>query len=67
VSQFKTIHEVPTGFRHLNGVPLTLEQVNQIIDAATADSTGPEDFAACLGKAKHAFRVSHEIVEGVWV
>lgn len=67
MAQFTTIHEVPTGFRYLGGAPLSLEQVNAIIDEAHANSTGPEDFAACLGNAKYAFKTSHAIVDGVWI
>lgn len=67
MGHFATIHDVPQGLRYVGGYPLTLEQINEIVDAAQASSTGPTDFAVCLGQAKGAFMQAHSVIDSVWV
>ena len=66
MARYRSLNHVPKSFRTLGGAPLTLEQVNSIIEQAEKGSTGPEDFAASLGRAKKSFKDGHSIVNGVW-
>jgi hypothetical protein len=67
MARYASLNHVPRGFRRLKGSALTLEQVNEIVDGAEKASTGPEDFALCLGKAKAKFELGHVALDGVWV
>lgn len=67
MGQFASIYEVPQGFRYVGGYPLSLDQINDIIDEAHANSTGPEDFAYHLGQAKKRFMETHTVQDSQWV
>lgn len=65
---YKTIHEVPRGLRFVNGAPLTLAQINAMVESANKSAKADgSDFAQQLGVAKQAFRDQHKMVEGHWV
>jgi hypothetical protein len=67
MNQFKHINEVPQGLRKLRGYPLSLDQINEIFAFAIKISTGPQDFAACIGGARRAFTDGYSVKNDVWV
>lgn len=67
IVQFKSLNHVPPRFRSINGVRLTLAQVNEIVMAAQKNSAGPNDFARALGQAKADFREKHTPTMSGWV
>lgn len=68
MANFKTIYEVPRGLRSINGVKLTLDQINSMVaEVQAASKTDGSDFAHHMGKAKQKFKDTHHIVEGHWV
>lgn len=64
---YKNINKVPKSFRKLKGVPLSLKQINGIVEKAQADSKGPSDFAQTLAVSRDEFQRKHQTVNGVWV
>lgn len=64
---YKTIHEVPRGLRFVNGAPLTLAQINELVaDAAHNAKEDGSDFAANMGQARQRFRDAHDMRNGHW-
>lgn len=53
--------------RKLNGAILSMAQVNEILDKANADSSGPQDFSRALGHSRLAFIEKHELSGGHWI
>lgn len=67
MAKYKSINEAPKGWRSIDGVPLSLDQMNEMIDGveAVADPSG-NDFTAELGIARRAFAATHKKVAGQW-
>ena len=61
---FKSIHEVAPSHRHLAGYPLSLDQVNEIDEAANNSS---ETFPVAIHQAREFFKRNHEVLKGMWV
>ena len=61
---YKSIHEVPKAWRRLDGWPLSLDQINTIVDQANESDEG---FSVALGNAKGAFKKTHNVVNGIWL
>lgn len=63
---FDNINYTPPRLRKLRGVPLSMAQINEIVDAANAAATTPDGFPAALAAAREAFMASNEAVGGSW-
>ena len=62
--RYQSIHEVPRAWRRLSGTPLSLDQIEALLDEAeTADA----EFAVAFGQAKRDFVESHTVRNGQWV
>jgi len=66
LSNFKSLNWVPRFLRKLNGTPLSMPQVDEILDKANEDSAGPNDFARALGHSRIAFMEKYEVSDGIW-
>lgn len=58
---------MPKMLRKLNGVPLSMGQVNQILDKANRNSAGANDFSRALGRSRVAFLENHTLTSGRYV
>lgn len=63
-SIYADIYEAPEQWRKLNGVPLTLDQINRI--ALRAQQLGTES-AIDIGAARAEFRAENEVRDGQWI
>jgi hypothetical protein len=62
--QFGDIYEAPASLRHIGFTPITVKQLNALLQRADAlGSKGVPDIA----RAKQEFREKNEIVDGQWV
>jgi len=61
---YKSIHEVPKAWRSLDGWPLSLDQINEIVGQANESKAV---FAVALGEAKGRFKETHTVKDGLWV
>jgi len=66
LSNFKSLNYVPKMLRKLEGTPLSLDQVHEILDKANADAKGPNDFARALGHSRISFIEAHQVSNGIW-
>ncbi len=66
MSNFKSLNYVPRFLRKLNGTPLSMPQVDEILDKANKDAKGPNDFARALGRSRVAFMEKYAVSDGVW-
>ena len=66
MSDFKSLNYVPRFLRKLNGTPLSLLQVHEILDKANADMENANDFARQLGFSRIAFKEKYEVSDGIW-
>lgn len=66
MSDFKSLNYVPRFLRKLNGIPLSMIQVDEILDKANEDSEGPNDFARALGHSRIAFMEKYIVSDGIW-
>ncbi len=67
MSNFKNLNHVPKMLRKLYGAPLTMAQIDEIIDKANADSKGANDFARALGQSRVAFMEKYELSGRHWI
>jgi len=66
LSDFKSLNAVPKPLRRLHSTPLSMEQIDEILDKANKDSAGPHDFSRALGQSRETFMERHEISDGIW-
>jgi len=66
LSDFKSLNYVPRFLRKLNGTPLSMPQIDEILDKANEDADGPNDFARALGISRIAFMERHVVSDGIW-
>lgn len=67
MSNFKSLNYVPKLLRKLNGTPLSMLQIDEILDKANKDAESPNDFARALGLSRVAFMKRHEVSKRIWV
>lgn len=63
-NRYVSIEEVLLPWRSLKGVPLTLEQIEAILQTAEAST---ESFAVAHSAARQQFTDNHHVVAGQWV
>ena len=66
MSNFKSLNYVPRFLRKLHGTPLSMNQIDEILDKANKDADGPNDFARALGISRIAFMEKYEVFDGIW-
>lgn len=66
MSNFKSLNYVPKFLRKLHGTPLSMTQIDEILDKANKDADGPNDFARALGMSRIAFMEKYEVSKGIW-
>lgn len=66
MSNFKSLNWVPRFLRKLNGTPLSMPQIDEILDKANKDADGPNDFARALGRSRVAFMEKYTVSGGIW-
>ncbi len=62
--RFQSIHEIPRTLRKISGTPLSLSQIEALLDEAEASE---QAFGAALAAAKRSFIANHRVEQGQWV
>jgi hypothetical protein len=62
--RFQSIHEIPKHLRKISGTPLSLSQIEALLDEAEASG---QAFGAALATAKRDFIATHTADAGHWV
>lgn len=64
MAKYQSINEVPRRWRSLKGAPLSLAQIEGILQQAEASD---KPFSVAITEAKEDFQGKHHVVAGFWI
>jgi hypothetical protein len=64
---FKSMNHVPPRLRKLRGVPLSSEQVEELMGRAQELASTPQEFPGALATARMEFQAKYESSDSGWI